>query len=52
MPTLGQTLCQLEKTYSNQWLGSSVKIFTAEVARKEEKNQDVVAGQRQNSCEI
>jgi hypothetical protein len=50
MPTLGQTLCQLGKTFLNQQLGSPVKIFTAEVAEESGKNRLFVASQRQHSC--
>jgi hypothetical protein len=50
MPSLGQTLCQLEKNYLNQQLGSPVRIFTAEVAEERGESRLFVARQRQHSC--
>jgi hypothetical protein len=50
MPSLGQTLCQLGKTFLNQQLESVKKFFTADVAGERAKNPVFVASQRQHSC--
>jgi hypothetical protein len=50
MPSLGQTLCQLEKSISNHGVGRVAKFFAGKMPRKMAKDPVFVAIQRQYFC--
>ena len=52
MAAIGQTLCQVEKTYSNQWLEQVFSGRAGVLAPKQLKTAQFVAKQRQGMSQM
>jgi len=47
MESLGQTLCQLKKILSNQWIASARRFFSVRTTQKKAEKRFFVATERQ-----